>query len=39
MEGAAGVGTMRERYDLALEAGCDVVLICNNREAALSVLS
>jgi len=39
MEGAAGVGTMRERYDLALAAGCDVVLICNNREAALSVLS
>lgn len=39
MEGAAGVGNMRERRDLALEAGCDVVLICNNRDAVLSVLS
>lgn len=38
MEGAAGVGSMRERRDLALAAGCDVVLICNNREAVLSVL-
>lgn len=39
MEGAAGVGTMAERRDLALAAGCDVVLICNNRNAVLSVLS
>jgi len=39
MEGAAGVGSMQERKALALEAGCDVVLICNNRDAVLSVLS
>ena len=39
MEGAAGVGTMAERRDLALAAGCDVVLICNNRNAVLDVLS
>jgi len=39
MEGAAGVGTMAERRDLALAAGCDVVLICNNRDAVFGVLS
>ncbi len=38
MEGAAGVGSMAERKALALEAGCDVVLICNNRQAVLEVL-
>lgn len=38
MEGAAGVGDMQDRKRLALEAGCDVVLICNNRSAVLSVL-
>lgn len=39
MEGAAGIGNMIERKDLASAAGCDVVLICNNRDAVLSVLS
>ena len=39
MEGAAGVGSMAERKDLALAAGCDVVLICNSRDAVRSVLS
>jgi len=39
MEGAAGVGSMAERKALALEAGCDVVLICNNRDAVFGVLS
>ncbi|MES2907597.1 MAG: beta-N-acetylhexosaminidase [Pseudomonadota bacterium] len=39
MEGAAGIGSMAERKDLALAAGCDVVLICNNRDAVLGVLS
>lgn len=39
MEGAAGVGSMQQRMRLALNAGCDVVLICNNRAAVLDVLS
>lgn len=30
---------MRERVDVALEAGCDVVLICNNRAEVLGVLN
>ncbi|MEL0027492.1 MAG: beta-N-acetylhexosaminidase [Perlucidibaca sp.] len=38
MEGAVGVGPMRERVDVALEAGCDIVLICNNRSEVLGVL-
>ncbi|MFX5839542.1 glycoside hydrolase family 3 N-terminal domain-containing protein, partial [Acinetobacter baumannii] len=39
MEGAVGIGPMRERVDVALAAGCDVVLICNNRAEVLGVLS
>jgi len=39
MEGAAGVGNMAERKSLALAAGCDVVLVCNNRPAVLSLLN
>ncbi len=38
MEGAVGVGPMSERVDVALAAGCDVVLICNNRAEVLGVL-
>lgn len=39
MEGAVGIGPMQERVDVALAAGCDVVLVCNNREAVKSLLS
>lgn len=39
MEGAVGIGPMSERVDVALEAGCDVVLICNNRAEVLGVLN
>ncbi|QSA99101.1 beta-N-acetylhexosaminidase [Methylococcus sp. EFPC2] len=38
MEGAAGVGGYAERTRLALEAGCDVVLVCNRPEAIAEVL-
>jgi len=34
MQATAEYGPMRRRARLALEAGCDMVLICNDREAA-----
>jgi beta-N-acetylhexosaminidase len=38
MEAAQGGGTMAQRADLALDAGCDMVLVCNNPKAADEVL-
>lgn len=38
MEGAAVVGDYRSRVQQALEAGCDVALICNAREGAIQAL-
>lgn len=38
MEGAASVGDFSERAKLALQAGCDMVLVCNNSTAAAQVL-
>lgn len=38
MGGAAFAATFGERASLALEAGCDMVLICNNPDAATDIL-
>jgi beta-N-acetylhexosaminidase len=38
MEGAASVGDYPQRAKLALAAGCDMVLVCNNPAAAAQVL-
>lgn len=39
MEGAASVGGYRERTARAIEAGCNVLLACNNRQAAIDVVN
>ena len=38
MEGAAVIGDFSERAKLARQAGCDMVLVCNNETAAEQVL-
>lgn len=39
MEGAGYAGDFKQRCDLALDAGCDMVLVCNDPEAAGQVLA
>ncbi len=39
MQGAVQYGTPAERADLAIDAGCDMILVCNDRPAAEQVLS
>ena len=38
MQGATVVGSYGERASKALLAGCDMVLVCNNRTATIEVL-
>ncbi|HEV2614626.1 MAG TPA: beta-N-acetylhexosaminidase [Gammaproteobacteria bacterium] len=38
MEGASPMGNMIERVAKAKAAGCDMILICNNRPAAIEVI-
>lgn len=39
MAGAAAAGGMEARVDAALDAGCDMVLVCNDRPKALQALA
>ncbi len=38
MVGAEGVGGFTERAQLALTAGCDVLLVCNHRQGVVEIL-
>ncbi len=38
MRGAVHYGSVQDRVDLAIAAGCDMVLVCNDREAAEQAL-
>ncbi len=37
MAAARSAGTIEARAELALSAGCDMILVCNNRSATIKV--
>lgn len=39
MRATAGYGSMRQRAELALAAGCDMILICNDRPGAMQAVA
>lgn len=38
MKGAAGLGDITDRADACMQAGCDMFLVCNDRDAAVRVI-
>jgi len=38
MQGAKGIGNIVDRADACMQAGCDMFLVCNDRNAAVQVL-
>lgn len=38
MEGAAGIGGFTERAEAAMQAGCDMILVCHNRQGTIEII-